>query len=450
MKKVLLLAMTVLLVVGLTIAGCAQPVPPTTTPATTTPPATLKPTPTPEKVVEVTVGNMRDYTGPISAGALAGWHGYDWYRQWLEQNDPIPGVKVKDIWEDTAYSAERYLPVYKKFKDAGAVLMINTSSTANSVLGELHRADKIPALTPGCGYVYGYFPQDIKGKGPSYLFYDRPPYPDCFATGAMYFLKKWHEAGFKEKPKAVFTGWDSAYCRGPIAATPYLTEQGFEMLPPQIYPVTATDLSTQVLAMKRAGANLIMSNVTEKFFAMLLKEVRKAGMEIGIGPGKVIVMGGSEVPNKTALDMAGEAGEGAWAVVGYPDFSRDDLKCVKLIKEFQMKNLGKIDENANYFMGMVYAQQLWDVLKKIVAKYGKENITSANIYKTLTELRDLDMIGLAPNISYGEYERRPFKQYLIHTAKGGLWRQLTPEYIDMVQLIPQWEEAGLPGYKVKM
>ena len=175
MKKVLLLAMTVLLVVGLTIAGCAQPVTPTTTPATTTPPATLKPTPTPEKVVEVTVGSMRDYTGPIAAVATALWYGYDWYRQWLEQNDPIPGVKVKDIWEDTQYSAERYLPAYKKFKDAGAVLMINTSSTANSVLGELHRADKIPALTPGCGYVYGYFPQDIKGKGPSYLFYDRHP-----------------------------------------------------------------------------------------------------------------------------------------------------------------------------------------------------------------------------------------------------------------------------------
>jgi len=434
MKKVLLIAMAVLLMGGLAITGFAQKV-----------------KPPPEKVIEVTVGSMRDYTGAIAATALAIWRGYDWYKEWLEANDPIPGVKVKDIWEDTAYSAERYLPAYKKFKEAGAVLMLNSSSTANSVLGELYRADKIPLITPGCGYVYGFFPKDIKTKGSSYLFFDRPPYPDAFVTGAMHFLKKWKEAGFKEKPKAVFTGWDAPYPRGPIElATPYLTEQGFEMLTPEIYAVTATDLSTQVFSMKRAGANLIMSNVTEKFAAMLLKDVRKAGMEMGIGPGKVIIMGGSEVPKESVVAMAGrDAVEGAWAVLSYPDFTRDDLKCVKLIKESQMKNLGKIDEDSSYFMGMVYAHLLWGSLKHIVSKYGRENITRTNIYKTLIELRDFDMIGLGPKFSYGEYERRPFKQYLVHTCKDGRWVQLTPKYIDLVWLVPEWEEAGLPGYRVK-
>ena len=120
---------------------------------------------TPEKDVEVVVGTHRDFTGPISAVVVPIWKAFDWHLAWLEQNDPIPGVNVKTLWEDTAYSAERFLPTYKKFKHAGAVIQIHTSSTANSVLGELHRMDKIPALTPGCGYLYGYFPKKIKKKG---------------------------------------------------------------------------------------------------------------------------------------------------------------------------------------------------------------------------------------------------------------------------------------------
>ena len=120
-----------------------------------------------ENEVEVLVGTFRDFTGPTSSAANKIWKIFDWHLAWLEQNDPIKGVKVKILWEDTAYSAERFVPAYKRFKAAGAVVMIHCSSTANSVLGELHREDKIPAITPGCGYPYGFFPRNVKKKGPS-------------------------------------------------------------------------------------------------------------------------------------------------------------------------------------------------------------------------------------------------------------------------------------------
>ena len=399
---------------------------------------------------EVVIGTHRDFTGPIAGPALRIWRAFDWHTEWLQKNDPIPGVKLKVIWEDTAYSAERYLPAYKRFKDAGAVLMINTSSTANSVLGELHRSDKIPCITPGCGYIYGFFPKDIKEKGPSYLFYDRPPYSDGFAGGAMYFLNQWKKAGHKGKPKAAFTGWDSPYPRGPIELdTPYLTEQGFEMLPPEIYAVTSTDLRSQAMSMKRAEANLIMSNVTEKFFAMLCKDAKRAGVKYGIGPDKTIILGGSEAPNMDVIKMAGGAAEGVWAVDSFSDFDRDDLKGIKLMKELQMEHMKKIEPHANYLMGMQYSTLIWGIFKKVIEKYGKGNITSANIYTVLTELKNFDMMGIAPNFSYGPYERRPFKRYLVHQAKKGKWVTVTPNYIELPQLLPKWEEAGLPGIKVQ-
>lgn len=403
-----------------------------------------------EKDVEIVVGTHRDFTGPIAAVSVPSWKAFDWYLQWAAENDPIPGVKVKIIWEDTGYSAERYLPAYKRFKEAGSVIQIHTSSTANSVLGELHRADKIPAITPGCGYTYGFFPKDIKTKGPSYLFFDRPPYADAFAGGAMHILKKWKEAGFKDKPKAAFTGWDAPYPRGPIElATPYLADQGFEMLPPQIYPVTSTDLTSQAMALKRAGANLIMSNVTEKFFAMLLKDARRAGIELGLGPGKAVIMSGSEGINPDVLKMAGEAAEGSWGVNSYPSFEQEDLKGVKLIKELQMKNQGKIEPHSNYMMGTAWAQILWKALKDTANKYGKDKITSKNVYQVLTEIKDYDMLGVTPNFTFGPDERRPYKKYHVQMVKNGKWVNLTPDRIDLPWLTPDWEEAGLPGVKVK-
>jgi hypothetical protein len=59
------------------------------------------------------------------------------------------------------------------------------------------------------------------------------------------------------------------------------------------------------------------------------------------------------------------------------------------------------------------------------------------------------MAGIAPNFTYGPYERRPFKKYLVHEAKKGKWVTITPEYIELPQLLPKWEEIGLPGIKVK-
>jgi len=434
MKKGLLLSMTVLLVASMVIVACSPKPEPAATPA---------------KVVDVVVGTQRDVTGPVAAVVTATWNAFDWYLKWLQQNDPIPGVNVKIVWEDTAYSADRYLPAYKNFKQAGAVLMIHTSSTATSLLGELNREDKIPAICRGLGYLNGFFPTDIKGKGPSYLFFDDPPYADSFATGAMYFMKQWKDGGYKGKPKAVFTGWDAPYPKGPIAmATPYLREQGFEMLTPEIYAPTTPDLSSQCQKLKNAGANLIMSNVTEKFFSLLLKDAQRAGMNVGIGPDKVTIIGGSETQNATVLNMAGAAAEGCWSISSLPNFDRDDLKGIKITKDLQTQNLGKIDPSPNYLMGVAYAHLVWGVVRKTADKYGRENITSDNIYKTLTELKNYDMMGLHPSFTYGPYERRPIKKYFIHAVNGGKWTTLTPNYVDLIWLIPNSEEAGLPGYKV--
>ena len=400
-----------------------------------------------QKPVEVTIAHFADLTGPIASAAVPVDHGLQDYLHWAQEegHDPIPGLKVKLVWEDTAYSADRYVPTYKKFKDAGAVLLINESSTANSVLGELVRADRIPMISPGTGYMPGFFPRDISHKGSSYIFFDRPPYPDFFAAIATHFLGPWKASGSPGKPKAMFITWDTPYGRGPVElGTLWAESVGFEMLPPQLFPSGTTDLTQQLLKAQELGANFIYMNSLEGHFSMLLKGARRLGMPFGVGAGKVMFGGGSECHNDDLLRLAGEAAEGVWAVSSYPNWD-EDLKAVKWAKEVQTRNRGKVDPRGNYFMGFGFSRLSWETLKQTAKKYGPDKVNRENIMRTLTEIRGLDMWGAAPAFTYGPNERRPFRAMNVHAVKGGKWVRLAT--VETPWITPPAEEAGLPGWR---
>jgi branched-chain amino acid transport system substrate-binding protein len=400
-----------------------------------------------QKPVEVTIAHFADLTGPIASAAVPLDHGLRDYLHWAQEegNDPIPGLKVNLVWEDTAYSADRYVPTYKKFKDAGAVLLINESSTANSVLGELVRADRIPMISPGTGYMPGFFPRDISRKGSSYIFFDRPPYPDFFAAIATHFLGQWKASGSQGKPKAMFITWDTPYGRGPVElGTVWAESVGFEMLPPQLFPSGTTDLTQQLLKAKELGANFIYMNSLEGHFSMLVKGARRLGMPFGVGPGKVMFAGGSECHNDDLLRLAGEAAEGVWAVSSYPNWD-EDLKAVKWAKEVQTRNRGKVDPRGNYFMGFSFSRLAWETLKQTAKKYGPDKVNRENITRTLMEIRGLDMWGAAPAFTYGPNERRPFRAMNVHAVKGGKWVRLAT--VETPWITPPAEEAALPGWR---
>lgn len=400
-----------------------------------------------QKSVEVTIAHFADLTGPIASAAVPLDHGLRDYLRWAQEegNDPIPGLKVNLVWEDTAYSADRYVPTYKKFKDAGAVLLINESSTANSVLGELVRADRIPMISPGTGYIPGFFPRDISQKGSSYIFFDRPPYPDFFAAIATHFLGQWKASGSPGKPKAMFITWDTPYGRGPVElGTVWAESVGFEMLPPQLFPSGTTDLTQQLLKAQELGANFIYMNSLEGHFSMLLKGARRLGMPFGVGPGKVMFGGGSECHNDDLLRLAGEAAEGVWAVSSYPNWD-EDLKAVKWAKEVQTRNRGKVEPRGNYFMGFSFSRLAWETLKQTAKKYGPDKVNRENITRTLMEIRGLDMWGAAPAFTYGPNERRPFRAMNVHAVKGGKWVRLAT--VETPWITPAAEESNLPGWR---
>jgi branched-chain amino acid transport system substrate-binding protein len=300
-------------------------------------------------------------------------------------------------------------------------------------------------ISPGTGYIPGFFPRDVARKGPSYIFFDRPPYPDFFAAVATHFLTQWKAGGFPGKPKAMFITWDTPYGRGPVElGTLWAQSAGFDMLPAQLYPSGTTDLTQQLLKAQELGANLIYMNSVEGHFAMLLKGARRLNMPFGVGPGKVMPVGGSESHNDDLLRLAADAAEGVWAVSSYPDWD-EDVKGVKWAKEVQTRYHGNVDARGNYFMGFTFGRLAWETLKRTAKTYGPDKVTRENITRTLTEIRGLDMWGAAPAFTYGANERRPFRAMQVHAVKNGHWVRIAT--VETPWIVAPTEETGLPGWR---
>jgi len=359
---------------------------------------------------EVKLGVFGDVTGPIAFTAQQFWKGYSDYFKWVEKHDPISGVTINILMEDTGYDAKRYLPVLKKFETAGisAGYIMGTPGTAT--LNEELRRVKIPCVSEGSG-----FPPAI--EPPGYVFLLRPLYPDVFCTACIHFMDVWKKAGKKEKPKVMTITWDTAYGRAHIElGDPWAAKYGFEVLPPQLFAGQPTDLSTQLLRAKSMGADLVFSNILEGHFAVLLKDAKRLGLQ-----GKIQFCGGSECRGAEVVKLAGDAAEEAWSVNHFVDWSDTQNKGIQLGTKMQTEFRGGVDYQTQYLMGVIPARITGEAIRYAAKTYGPDNVNSDNIFKALTTMGKIDMLGLTADASFSPTERRPFKYLNVSKCVKGIW-----------------------------
>ncbi|MFH1115744.1 MAG: ABC transporter substrate-binding protein [Pseudomonadota bacterium] len=359
---------------------------------------------------ETKLGVFGDVTGPIAFTGQQFWKGYSDYFRWVKEHDPIEGVSVDILMEDTGYDPKRYLPVLKKFEAAGisAGYIMGTNGTA-TMNDELRRL-KIPCVSEGSG-----FPPAI--EPPGYIFLLRPLYPDVFAAACIHFMEEWKKAGHKEKPKVMTITWDVPYGTAHLElGNPWAKKYGFEVLPTQLFAGQPNDLSTQLLRAKSMGADLVFSNILEGQFAVLLKDAKRLGLQ-----GKIQFAGGSECRGAEVIKLAGDAANGAWSVSHFVDWSETDNKGIQLGLKMQKEFRGGVDYQTQYLMGVIPARITAEAMRYAAKNYGADKVDSAGIYKALTTMGKIDMLGLTADVAYSPTERRPFKQLNISKCADGKW-----------------------------
>jgi len=96
---------------------------------------------------EIVIGFMGDFTGPAAATCGELYKGITDYFRMVEEDDPIPGVKVKIITYDTRMDYSRAPMGYEWLKGKGADIFFNFSPIFQEILVEKHQQDSIPSFT---------------------------------------------------------------------------------------------------------------------------------------------------------------------------------------------------------------------------------------------------------------------------------------------------------------
>ena len=372
---------------------------------------------------EVKWGCFTDLTGPIAVTANRMWEGFKGYIQWMEEDHPIPGVKIKLLWEDTGYSVPRYITAYKKFKNNGMIIAYNTSTTADVSLHSFFAKDKIPCLSPG-GLASAMWP-------PSFTFSNKLFYPDLFATASIYFMDEWKKKGKTEKPKAMFITWDNPFGRGPVdLGTPWAVKYGYDMLPPQFFSsARPTDLTLQLSKAKEMGANLVFINSLASHFAVLVKNAQKLGLL-----DKIQFCGAELSHSDYQIEILGDAAEGVWCTSAPASWPNKSKGYEMIVEAF--KKQGKTFKGMDTILGVSWARIGSEAIRAAAKKVGPENVTSVAVYDALINMKDMDMWGLIPNVSYSPDSRIPFEHCYVHEVQNGVWKDIA--HIRVPLLAPKY------------
>lgn len=129
---------------------------PTPPPTITEPPSpTISPTQTPTETsspiptedVEFTIGVVSDLTGPAAAALIVVDQALEDVVRHFNEEDLIPGAKLKVIAYDGQYDPSRDIPGYKWLKEQGADVIITIATSTGIAVKRLAEEDKIPVFS---------------------------------------------------------------------------------------------------------------------------------------------------------------------------------------------------------------------------------------------------------------------------------------------------------------
>ncbi len=409
MRRLIVLFLIVVMIVGCPPAPTPTPLPPTPTPIPPTPtpvpptptpvpptptpvpptPTPVPPTPTPVVIdltgETITIYHMGDITGPYGPITLPLVHGFSDAVEYLNKKGGILGAKVEIGWADTGGKLEEAISIYERFREAvpKPVFLATYSSMDNEALRERFAEDEIPVLTAGLS-MPGLYP-------PGWIFGIAPIYVDQFGFFIDWLVENWEEV---KPPKAgdeiklAFITWDTAYGRG--ADTPetraYAAEKGVEIVATEYFEVGAVDVTTQLLTAKEAGANVIWTNTLAHGPAQILKDATALGLRE-----EMLIAGNNWALDLATIAIAKEAAEGFIGVMPTAWWTEMEIPGVKIAAEqFAAHERTPGERNIAYLLSFAIVDTAAHVIEEAIKEVGFENLDGAAVKAQFEKLKDFE------------------------------------------------------------
>jgi branched-chain amino acid transport system substrate-binding protein len=361
---------------------------------------------------EIKIGNIMPYSGPASAYSVIG-KTFSAYFKMVNEQGGINGRKVNFISYDDGYSPPKTVEQTRKLVENDEVLLMFgiLGTSGNSAIHKYLNTKKIPHLFLATGASKWGDPQNF----PRTMAFV-PNYQNEARIYAQYIMKNHPNAKIGILYQNDDFGKD--YLIGlrdglGAKASMIVSEAPFE--------VTAPTVDSQIVQIKSANADVLLTIATPKFAAQSIRKVA----EVGWRPVHIVSNVSSSV-NSVMKPAGFENAQGVLSAVYLKDANDAQWKNDPGMKEwsgFMDKYLPDGDKNDGF---TVYGYAVGKTMVEVLKKCG-DNLTRENVLKQATKL-DIELGQLLPGIrlksSPTDYDL--IKQLQMQRFQGSSWELFGP------------------------
>ena len=329
----------------------------------------------------IIIGSIADHTGPTSNIGVVMVEAYRIFFRHINDEGGINGRKIKLVAEDSRYSIPASIAAFKKllFKDQMLALLGPVSIGETKVLFRHIEKEKIPTLP--------WAPDESVMKPyKRYVFPTSGFYDNEWGVTLDYIVNK-----LKAKnPKIAMATVDVKSGKVVRASAVAWAKSYGLKLHHETIPISAIDVTSQVLSMKRAGVTHILIHHVAPGAAAVLKDMKKFDLDVPM-------FGTSAACTEDVIRIAGEASKNFVGASPYSSWYEKSPGMAKVRKISLKYNPGaeKSYSIKSYTLGWVIPLILCEGIKRAGKDLDGEKLVAA-----LETIKDLDTKGICGLITY--------------------------------------------------
>ncbi|MBI5440002.1 MAG: ABC transporter substrate-binding protein [Deltaproteobacteria bacterium] len=334
----------------------------------------------------IKIGLVMCKTGPVATLGEPNGQGLLDYFAWVNEQGGINGRKVEVIWEDDEFQAPKSVAAVKKLMTRDEVLTIITTGGTNQTVANLENIKN---------YKISNIPNALADE------FFNPVNPYIFAMGATY------EAQYEAIVDYIA---DDLKLKDPRIGVVYAKKEygmvGLEAIKKRaakyklpvvaelVLPTGAVDASSQVLALQKERANIVITCDVLPPVVSFLKTAQKYNYS-------PVVFGFNWATDDALVKMCGEGAKN-FIGVNFVGGWFEDLPGTKLAREIAQKYGRKPGLTSLYINGIGVSWLFTEAMKRA----GKD-LTPESLQAALETLRGYETGGIFPPVSYTSASHAP-------------------------------------------
>lgn len=344
---------------------------------------------------KITLGLVLVKTGPVAALGLPNGQGMVDYMNYLNEKGGINGRKIEVIWEDDQFEAPKSVAAVKKLIHRDNVLTILTTGGTNQTIANLDNINKYKIVNIPNALADEFF---------------KPLQPYIFAMGATYEAQYQcivdyiaEDMKVKDPRIGVVYAKKEYGKKGLDAIKERAAKYNIPVVAELVLPTGAVDASSQVLALQKENANIVITCDVMPPVITFLKTAQK----YDYWP---LVFGFNWATDDALVKACGEAAKnyiganfvGAW---------NDETPGIKLVRELAKKNDRQIQLTSLYINGVGVAWLFGEAIKR-----AGQNLNPDTLKAAMETLSNYDTGGVFPPVNFTPTSHAPAEMVKLFKA----------------------------------